>query len=103
MRYHPRGMGQPHLNQYATGHHSWMRRNETRVFSSAGGIARHIGAVRKRTQLKGKLMGKTAWTERDKTDGWSSRACAEKRKPHSFDLGAKAVSLAHCGKPAPIG
>ena len=30
--------------------------------SSAGGIARHIGAVRKRTQLKGKLMGKTAWT-----------------------------------------
>ena len=30
--------------------------------SSAGGIARHMGAVRKRTQLKGKLMGKTAWT-----------------------------------------
>jgi hypothetical protein len=27
------------------------------------------GAVRKRTQLKGKLMGKTAWTKRDKTDG----------------------------------
>jgi hypothetical protein len=27
------------------------------------------GAVRKRTQLKGKLMGKTAWTKRDRTDG----------------------------------
>ena len=27
------------------------------------------GAVKKRTQLKGKLMGKTAWTKRDKTDG----------------------------------
>ena len=27
------------------------------------------GAVRKRTQLKGKLMGKTAWTKRDKTSG----------------------------------
>jgi hypothetical protein len=28
-----------------------------------------IGAVKKRTQLKGKLMGKTTWTKRDKTDG----------------------------------
>jgi hypothetical protein len=27
------------------------------------------GAVRKRTQLKGKLMGKTAWTKRDKESG----------------------------------
>jgi hypothetical protein len=27
------------------------------------------GAVKKRTQLKGRLMGKTAWTKRDKTDG----------------------------------
>jgi hypothetical protein len=27
------------------------------------------GAVRKRTQLKGKLQGKTAWTKRDKTSG----------------------------------
>jgi len=27
------------------------------------------GAVRKRTQLKGKVMGKTAWTKRDMTDG----------------------------------
>ena len=27
------------------------------------------GAVRKRTQLKGKVMGKTAWTKRDKNDG----------------------------------
>ena len=28
-----------------------------------------VGAVRKRKQRKGKLMGKTAWTKRDKTDG----------------------------------
>jgi hypothetical protein len=28
-----------------------------------------IGAVKKRSQLKGKVMGKTAWTKRDKTDG----------------------------------
>jgi hypothetical protein len=27
------------------------------------------GAVRKRTQLKGKIMGKTAWTKRNKNDG----------------------------------
>lgn len=27
------------------------------------------GAVRKRTQRKGKLMGKTAWTKRNKTSG----------------------------------
>ena len=27
------------------------------------------GAVRKRTQLKGKLQGKTAWTKRSKTSG----------------------------------
>ena len=27
------------------------------------------GAVRKRSQLKGKVMGKTAWTKRDRTDG----------------------------------
>ena len=27
------------------------------------------GAVKKRTQRKGKLMGKTAWTKRDKTSG----------------------------------
>jgi hypothetical protein len=33
------------------------------------GDSRRIGAVRKRTQLKGKLMGKTAWTKRNKTDG----------------------------------
>ena len=26
-------------------------------------------SVRKRTELKGKVMGKTAWTKRDKTDG----------------------------------
>ena len=33
------------------------------------GDNRRVGAVRKRTQLEGKLMGKTAWTKRDKTDG----------------------------------
>ena len=33
------------------------------------GDNRRIGAFRKRTQLKGKLRGKTAWTKRDKTDG----------------------------------
>jgi hypothetical protein len=27
------------------------------------------GAVKKRSQLKGKVMGKTAWTKRDKTEG----------------------------------
>lgn len=27
------------------------------------------GAVKKRTQLKGKLQGQTAWTKRDKTSG----------------------------------
>jgi hypothetical protein len=27
------------------------------------------GAVKKRTQLKGKLMGKTAWTKRNKKGG----------------------------------
>jgi hypothetical protein len=27
------------------------------------------GAVKKRTQLKSKLMGKPAWTKRDKTSG----------------------------------
>jgi hypothetical protein len=27
------------------------------------------GAVKKRSQRKGKLMGKTAWTKRDKRDG----------------------------------
>lgn len=27
------------------------------------------GAVKQRSQLKSKLMGKTAWTKRDKTDG----------------------------------
>ena len=27
------------------------------------------GAVRKRSQLKGKVMGKTAWTKRSRTSG----------------------------------
>ena len=27
------------------------------------------GAVKKRSQLKGELQGKTAWTKRDKTSG----------------------------------
>ena len=33
------------------------------------GDNRRLGAVRKRAQIKSKLMGKTAWTKRDKTDG----------------------------------
>ena len=33
------------------------------------GDGRRIGAVKKRTQLKGKLMGKTAWTKRNKESG----------------------------------
>jgi hypothetical protein len=33
------------------------------------GDNRRIGAVRKRSQFKGKLMGKTAWTKRNKTTG----------------------------------
>ena len=31
------------------------------------------GAVRKRTRLKGKVMGKAAWTKRDKTSGEKTR------------------------------
>ena len=33
------------------------------------GDNRRVGAVRTRTQLKGKFLGKTAWLKRDKTDG----------------------------------
>ena len=33
------------------------------------GDGHRIGAVKKRTQRKGKLMGKTAWTKRDKKGG----------------------------------
>jgi hypothetical protein len=33
------------------------------------GDNRRIGAVRKRSQRKGRVMGKTAWTKRDKSDG----------------------------------
>ena len=33
------------------------------------GDKRRIGAVKKRTQLKGKLMGRTAWTKRNKKGG----------------------------------
>ena len=39
----------------------------------AGDNARK-GAVRKRTQLKGKLMGKTGWTKRSKASGLSGRS-----------------------------
>jgi hypothetical protein len=38
------------------------------VNKPAGDNARK-GAVRKRSQLKGKLMGKTAWTKRNKKGG----------------------------------
>ena len=54
------------------------------------------GAVRKRSQLKGKVRGKTAWTKRDKTDGKfmavkkgekNLRGCGERRrKPLSSPL-----------------
>jgi hypothetical protein len=33
------------------------------------GDNRRIGAVRKRSQRKGKLMGKTAWTKRSRESG----------------------------------
>jgi hypothetical protein len=33
------------------------------------GDNRRVGAVKKRTQLKTKLMGKTAWTKRNKKGG----------------------------------
>jgi hypothetical protein len=33
------------------------------------GDNRRQGAVKKRTQLKGKLMGQTAWTKRNKKGG----------------------------------
>lgn len=33
------------------------------------GDNRRIGAVKKRSQRKGKLMGKTAWTKRNKNTG----------------------------------
>jgi hypothetical protein len=39
-----------------------------------------IGAVRKRSQRKGKLMGKTAWTKRDKTDGKFMAVTKSKKK-----------------------
>ena len=44
-------------------------RKKTMASNEPTGDNRRIGAVRKRTQLKGKLRGKTAWTKRDKTDG----------------------------------
>jgi len=33
------------------------------------GDNRRIGAVKKRTQLKTKVLGESAWTKRDKRDG----------------------------------
>ena len=39
------------------------------------------GAVKKRTQLKSKLMGKSAWTKRDKTSG---EFMAVKKPPKKF-------------------
>jgi len=38
------------------------------------------GAVRKRSQRKGKLMGMTAWTKRDKTDGQFMAVKKSKKK-----------------------
>ena len=38
------------------------------------------GAVRKRSQLKGKLMGKTAWTKRNKKGGQFMAVKKSKKK-----------------------
>jgi hypothetical protein len=44
------------------------------------------GAVRKRTQLMGKVMGKTAWTKRDKTDGkFMAVKKSEKKKRWAYE------------------
>ena len=40
-----------------------VRRIRTMARNEPTGDNRRVGAVRKRTQLKGKLMGKTAWTK----------------------------------------
>jgi hypothetical protein len=50
------------------------------VNKPAGDNARK-GAVRKRTQRKGKLMGKTAWTKRSKNTG---RFMDVKKSPKKF-------------------
>jgi hypothetical protein len=44
------------------------------------GDNRRIGAVKRRSQLKGKLMGKTAWTKRDKSDGKFMAVKTSKKK-----------------------
>ena len=44
-------------------------KRRTMASNKPTGDNRRVGAVRKRTQRKGKFMGKTAWTKRDKTDG----------------------------------
>jgi hypothetical protein len=38
------------------------------------------GAVRKRTQLKGKLMGETVWTKRNKKGGQFMAVKTDKKK-----------------------
>lgn len=38
------------------------------------------GAVKKRSQRKGKLLGKTAWTKRDKRDGQFMAVKKSKKK-----------------------
>jgi hypothetical protein len=45
------------------------RTEVTMAVNKPTGDSARKGAVRKRTQLKGKLMGKTAWTKRDKRGG----------------------------------
>jgi hypothetical protein len=44
------------------------------------GDNRRIGAVKNRTQLKGKLMGKIAWTKRNKKDGQFRAVKKSKKK-----------------------
>ena len=44
------------------------------------GDNRRKGAVKKRTQLKGKLMGNTAWTKRNKKGGQFMAVKKSKKK-----------------------
>ena len=49
------------------------------------------GAVKKRSQLKGKVMGKTAWTKRDRTDGKFMAVKQSKKKFKGVRLEKKAA------------
>jgi hypothetical protein len=58
------------------------------------------GAVRKRTQLKGKVMAKAAWTKRDKTSG-KFMAVKEKREKFKGMRREKALKSDGLGAGAP--